>query len=350
MRIIIYGAGAIGSALGGHLFRNGYSVVLIGNADHMNAIKSHGLKLVTADETFRLAIPVAENAAALAPFTNEDIIMLCAKSQHTVKCLGQVKNSGAPDTLPIVCCQNSIWNEPIATRVFNRIYAVMLFVDAIFLSPGEVINPTRPPYGFIEIGHYPNGSDELSKDVAEALRRAGFSTLVNDRIMRSKSAKCLINLSNALHAVTDGKGDLDGFEHELRREAIQVWTAAGIEWEDLESFRKRCHENTGALKLPSGYEHFSREVSVSSWQSLARGTGNIEAAQLNGDVVMLGHLLGIETPYNELLWDVADIMASSREKPGKYTAEELASAVQKATQTKAASTPASACTKHNQNK
>jgi len=113
----------------------------------------------------------------------------------------------------------------------------MLFVDAIFLSPGEVINPTRTPYGFIEIGCYPNGSDVLSNDLAQALRRSGFSTLVNDRVMKSKSAKCLVNLSNALHAVTDGKGDLDAFERELRREAIQVWTAAGIEWEDLESFR-----------------------------------------------------------------------------------------------------------------
>jgi 2-dehydropantoate 2-reductase len=208
----------------------------------------------------------------------------------------------------------------------------MLFVDAIFLSPGEVINPTRAPYGFIEIGCYPRGSDELCKDVAEALHRSGFSSNVNDSVMKSKSTKCLVNLSNALHAVTDGKGDLDAFEHELRREAIQVWTAAGIEWDDLEPFRKRCRENTGAeSKLPSGYEHFGKEVHVSSWQSLARGTGNIEAEQLNGDVVMLGHLLGIPTPYNELLWHIADRMASSGEKPGKYTADELARAVQQGT-------------------
>ena len=134
-----------------------------------------------------------------------------------------------------------------------------------------------------------------------------------------------------MHAVTDGKGDLEAFERELRREAIRVWSSAGIEWDDLESFKKRCYENTGSLKLPSGYEHFSRQVFVSSWQSLARGTGNIEAAQLNGDVVMLGHLLGIPTPYNELLWHTADRMASCGEKPGMYTADELAKAVQQGT-------------------
>jgi len=329
MRIIIYGAGAIGSVLGGHLFRSGCSVVLVGNADHMKVIKSQGLKLVTAEETFQLPIPVEVRAADLVPFTDEDVVLLCAKSQHTVKCLGQLKNAEAPSSLPIFCCQNSIWNESAATRVFNRIYGVMLFVDAIFLSPGEVINPILSRHGFIEIGRYPSGSDGLCEDVAQTMRRSGFSTEVSDNVMKSKSAKCLLNLSNALHAVTDGKGNLEAFEHHLRREAIHVWSSAGIEWEELETFRKRCRENTGTLKLPSGYEHFSRQVFVSSWQSLERRTGNIEAAQLNGDVVELGHLLGIPTPYNELLWKTAETMASQGEKPGKYTADELLTTVQR---------------------
>jgi len=327
MRIIIYGAGAIGSTLGGHLFRNGYPVVLVGNASHMKAIRSHGLKLVTPEETFLLQIPVVASAGELAPFTKDDVVMLCAKSQHTVRCLGQIKNSGASHKLPIFCCQNSIWNEPTATRVFNTVYGVMLFVDAIFLSPGEVINPTCSPFGFIEIGRYPTGTDELCNEVVQALRRSNFSSLSNDKVMKSKSAKCLLNLSNALHAVTDGKGNLDPFEHELRREATQVWSSAGIEWEDLESFRKRCNENAGTSKLPSGYEHYSRQVLISSWQSLARGTGNIESAQLNGDVVTLGQMLGIPTPYNEILWHTASRMAANGEKPGKYTVDNLMSAV-----------------------
>jgi 2-dehydropantoate 2-reductase len=332
MRIIIYGAGAVGSVLGGHLFRNRYPVIFVGNANHMDAIKSHGLKLVTTEETFQLPIPVALNASELAPFTDDDIVMLCVKSQHTLRCLGQLKNAGAPDTLPIFCCQNSIWNESIATRVFKRIYGVMLFVDAIFLSPGEVINPILNRYGFMEIGCYPSGSDTLCNELAEMLCRSGFSAIVNNNVMKSKGAKCLLNLSNALRAVTDGKGDLEAFEDELRREAIQVWSSAGIEWEDLELFKKRCQQNSGTLKRPVRYEYLSSQSSVSSWQSLARGTGNIEAEQLNGDVATLGRLLGIPTPYNELLCQIAVRMASNGEKPGKYTADELASRVQRESQ------------------
>jgi 2-dehydropantoate 2-reductase len=327
-RIIIYGAGAIGSVLGGHLFRHGYAVKLLGNAEHMRAIKKHGLKLVTAEKTYVLPIPVAESASELAPFRKDDFVLLCPKSQHTLKCLGQLKNAGAPNTIPVFCCQNSILNESIATRVFNRIYGVMLFVDAIFLSPGEVINPVTGRYGFIEIGCYPHGSDSLCKEIARALRRSGFSAIVTENVMKSKGAKCLLNLSNALHAITTGKGDLNKFERELHREAIRVWSFAGIESEDLRIFKKRCHKYSGKPKTPEGYENLSRQASISSWQSLARRTGNIESEQLNGDVVTLGRLLGIETPYNHLLWHIADGMARNKEKPGKYTADELTRMVQ----------------------
>lgn len=327
MRFIIYGAGGIGSVIGGHMFRKGYDVVLVGNAQHMGAIKANGLKLVTGDETFTLRIPTAKTANELGPFRDDDVVMLCAKSQHTLKCLGQLRNATAPKTLPVVCCQNSIWNESIATRVFDTIYGAMIYVDAIFLAPGEVVNSVTDRFGYIEIGRYPRGKDTLCDEIVVALRSAGFSANVHTEVMRAKGGKCLINLANALYAITEGKGDAAPFENEVRREAMQVWSSAGIEWEDSKSLRQRCKENSGTHKTPVGYEHL--DTWGSSWQSLARGTGNIEAEQLNGDVVAFGRMLGIRTPYNELLWRTAEDMARNHEKPGKYTAEQLMSMVGK---------------------
>src|SRR5438552_1417950 len=48
MRYIIYGAGGIGSVLGGHLFRTGCEVVLVGNAAHVEAISALGETLAGA--------------------------------------------------------------------------------------------------------------------------------------------------------------------------------------------------------------------------------------------------------------------------------------------------------------
>ena len=321
MRFIVYGAGAIGSTVGGHLFRTGHNVVLVGNAQHVDKIREAGLRLVTPEETYVLKVPACKKAEELAPLSDEDVILLSAKSQHTFLCLGQLKNAGAPRTLPIFCVQNSICNEALATRIFDRIYGVMVNVPGIFLQPGEVINAITGNRGFLEVGRYPRGLDELARQVADAFKKAGFAGGVNDWVMKAKGAKCLGNLGNALSAITDGKGDSTAFIAETRREAMTVWQAAGIEWENREAFEKRVRASRGVDAMPKGYGRF--RTHGSSWQSLMRGTGNIEAEQLNGDVVMLGRFLGIRTPYNNVLWRVAEEMATKSERPGKYTVGEL---------------------------
>lgn len=145
---------------------------------------------------------------------------------------------------------------------------------------------------------------------------------------KAKAAKCLGNLGNAILAITDGKGNTDAFMARVRKEAEAVWTAAGIEWEDREAFSERSRKNYGDRTKPEGYEGLKSKGS--SWQSLARGTGNIEAEQLNGDVAHLGRLLGIEVPYNALLWRLADEMAREGTPPGKYSAEDLMAMVKQA--------------------
>jgi len=50
---------------------------------------------------------------------------------------------------------------------------------------------------------------------------------------------------------------------------------------------------------------------------------------LNGDVVTLGQMLGIPTPYNELVMNIALDMAAKKEMPGKYTVEDLMRMVEK---------------------
>ena len=47
---------------------------------------------------------------------------------------------GDPRRLPILCCQNSITNEPAAARYFRRVYGVLIVVPGIFLEPGVVHN------------------------------------------------------------------------------------------------------------------------------------------------------------------------------------------------------------------
>jgi 2-dehydropantoate 2-reductase len=48
-----------------------------------------------------------------------------------------------------------------------------------------------------------------------------------------------------------------------------------------------------------------------------------EADYLNGEIVLLGRLHGISTPYNRVLQRVAGEMARSGKRPGTITLEDL---------------------------
>jgi 2-dehydropantoate 2-reductase len=61
----------------------------------------------------------------------------------------------------------------------------------------------------------------------------------------------------------------------------------------------------------------------SSWQSLTRGTGTIEADHLNGEIVLLGRLHGVPTPLNELLQHLANTFARERRPAGSMPVAEL---------------------------
>ena len=66
----------------------------------------------------------------------------------------------------------------------------------------------------------------------------------------------------------------------------------------------------------------------SSWQSLARGSGAIETAFLNGEIVRLGEKHGRPTPVNRLLLEAATRAARERRPPGSVTLAELRAALE----------------------
>jgi 2-dehydropantoate 2-reductase len=181
---------------------------------------------------------------------------------------------------------------------------------------------TAPLSGILDIGRYPNGSDDLAETIAADLRASGFDAVAIDDVMSRKYLKLLSNLGNAIQAAC---GTHDGpLVRELakmaRVEARACFDAAGITVADDRDEAERRRGR--GLTLPVGGA--TREGG-SSWQSLQRRTGNIEADWLNGEIVLLGRLHGVPTPLNERLQSVANRMAHDGQKPGSMSAEELAS-------------------------
>jgi 2-dehydropantoate 2-reductase len=318
MRVIVYGAGGIGSGIGGHLWRTGHQVVLIGRSGHVGKIQAAGLRLITGTEEHQLRVPAVTHPREIR-FGTGDVVLLTMKTHDTEAALRELRAAGGDSwELPLFCVQNGIANEPIAARYFHRVYGVLIVIPGIYLEDGVVHNPIRGNSGMMDIGLYPRGVDETAEQVAAALREATYEAQVHPEVMAPKARKLLGNLGNALGAITDGRGDGGPYLAEVRREGERCLEAEGHPVESEVSFRERCHARRGETAMPEGRRNLG-----SSWQSLMRRQGSIETDYLNGEIVFLGRKHGLPTPFNALLQRVANEMAAARELPGKFSAEDL---------------------------
>lgn len=83
-----------------------------------------------------------------------------------------------------------------------------------------------------------------------------------------------------------------------------------------------ARQRRGDLISPKPVQGRSRQGG-STWQSLQRRTGAIEADSLNGEIVALGQRYGVATPINLLLQRTAAAMAQNGEQPGGRRAADL---------------------------
>jgi 2-dehydropantoate 2-reductase len=315
MRIIIYGAGGIGGVMGGHLFRTGQDVVLIGRPGHVNAINKNGLKFITPLETFNLKIPAVTGPEQIE-FHPDDVICLTMKGQNTEGAMKDLK--AVVDDVPVFCFQNGIRNEEIVSRSFSRVYGAMVRVGSVYLKDGEIIARRDPPGWFI-IGRYPKGKDKLAEAVAECMRKAGFYARTSDDVIAYKWGKLMSNLNNAIGAITNAKwGETGAISRAAEKELADLLAEAKIKWISQQQMSKEWPETSEPLR-----GSIDSEAQSSTWQSLAREQGTVETDFMNGEVVRLAASLGKKAPINEKLLNITKEMAAKKELPGKYTTKQL---------------------------
>ena len=166
-RAIIYGAGAIGGVVAGQLALAGTDVMLIGRPGHVNAIQEHGLRFITPTGTHVLRLPAVTLPKQIS-FEPGDVVLLCVKGQNTDEALRDLRT--VVEDVPVFCFQNGVRNEEIATRYFPGVYGVMVRVGGVYVTDGEVIARRDPP-GWLIMGRYPVGKDDLVEAVAVSLPR-----------------------------------------------------------------------------------------------------------------------------------------------------------------------------------
>jgi 2-dehydropantoate 2-reductase len=323
MRYIVIGAGGVGGTIGGRLAQAGHDVVLVARGPHLDALRAQGgLRLTTPEGASVVAVPAASGPDEVE-LTSDDVLLLTAKTQDAEAALAgwawrPVRGGTvAAEDLPVVCAQNGVASERLALRRFRHVYGMCVWLPATHLEPGAVEAQGAPLSGLLYVGRYPSGTDETVERIGADLAASRFLAPVVPDIMRWKHGKLLANLANAIEAVC-GLGDHSELRRRARAEGKAVLEAAGIAYASNDENARSRAGQVRIVKI-NGNERGGG----SSWQSLTRGTGSIEADYLNGEIVLLGRELGVPTPVNEVLQRLANQAARERRAPGSLNAEEV---------------------------
>lgn len=301
-------------------------MVLVARGAHYTALKAGGLRWRGPDGERVHRLPVVEDPDELDALRTEDVLVLTVKTQDAEAALdtwGQAPVAGggtAAQRLPVVCAQNGVESQRMALRRFRRVYGVCVWLPSTFVEPGVVSAPGAPLTGILHLGRHPHGVDDTVRRIATDLETARFEAPVVHDVARWQYAKLLGNLANAIDALC---GPVAGEQarrlyEQVRGEGEAVLRAAGIPYA---SAREQQEARGDKVRWAGG-------GGGSSWQSLIRGTGTIDADYLNGEIVLLGRMHGVPTPLNELLQRLATTFARERRPAGSLPVAELARSAQ----------------------
>ncbi|MEO7369268.1 MAG: 2-dehydropantoate 2-reductase N-terminal domain-containing protein [Ilumatobacteraceae bacterium] len=319
MRIIIYGAGAVGSVIGGRLRQGGADAVLVSRAAHAESVNASGLTLRAAAGNDIVAIEAVTSIDRLTPGT-DDVVVVTAKTQDT-PAIHAALFDWNPD-VAVVCGTNGVEHERLALRRFARVYGMVIQLPAQFEKPGEVTVLCGPTNAILDVGRYPAGTDDTASELA-ALIDASPHLLseADDDVMTKKYGKLLINLGNIADAASGIAGRGARVVAAAIDEGKAVYRAAGIRWDQSPDSAERYRQRAASMQFefPEG----DTFIGGSTWQSLMKGAPTMETDYFNGEILLLARLHGIEAPTNEFLQRYASRMLSGEIRAGSVAVDEL---------------------------
>lgn len=224
MDISIFGAGSLGSLVGG-LLAESHDVTLVGREPHVSAIEESGLSIT--GEFDRVVHPSATtNAPGRA-----DLVVVTVKSFDTTTAARALIGT---DMKGVLSLQNGMGNEDDLQRILDApVLAGTCTYGARLVEPGVVECTGK---GDVVLGPADGGRSDFADWVGEAFDDSGIETTVADdmptRLWEKLAVNAGINAPTALARVPNGElVDGPGAETSAAaaRETARVAQSAGVD-------------------------------------------------------------------------------------------------------------------------
>ena len=326
-RIVVAGAGTIGCFVGGVLMRAGRNVSFLGRPRMVEELQSCGLQLTDfagLDEQ----IPAARLSVAAEPaiLRGARLVLVAVKSGGTEAMAWEIAAQTSPETV-VMSLQNGVDNPAVLRAGLGGrpVVAGMVGFNVVHMGEGRFHRATSGQV-VIEAGR---------PDVVSLLSVAGIDIKVSDDIARVLWGKLLINLNNALNALSDLPLRQQMEDREWRRlfadqmvEGLAVLKAAGIQ--PVAATAVPPSYVPTVLRLPDGLFRIvaSRMLKIdpearsSMWEDFIRRRST-EVDYLQGAIVRLAERHGVEVPLSRSVLTLVRQAEAAGAGPPKLTPQQI---------------------------
>ncbi len=333
LKILVFGAGAIGTYIGGSLALAGHQVVFVEQPNIAEELRERGLRLdLTLDKRRETRDAFAldsrsfvmtsqlEDALKFGPF---DVGLFALKSFDTLPALESMKPY-ADKLPPMLCLSNGVDNEPAIASSFGADKVIYGTVTSAIgrRGPGDIILEKLRGVG-IAAGH------PLSERLVAALDGAYLNCRLFTDAAAMKWSKMLTNLlANPTSAILDmtaaevfANKKLYKLEIDMLRECLAVMKAQNIEVVDLPGTPVKALAFATRLPLWLSKPLLGRAAGSgrggkmpSFHIDLYSGRSKSEVEFLHGAVVRAGERTHVPTPVNKVLTEML-LKLTSKEIP-----------------------------------
>ena len=315
VRIVVSGAGALGSVLGGYFALAGEEVTLIGRPAHVESIRTQGLQVdgVRGLHIVRMLRAVVDPREVEAA----DLLILCVKSQDTPDALEGLTHLRGKVGMAISLQNGGRKDEQLAEAFgADAVVGAATLVGASMPKPGCVLHTGKAGTW---IGEFTGATSPRVEQAASVFRKSDLPIEIRpdirsviwcklNQMVPAASIACVTRL--ALHEIYLAP-ELAALFVELSREVAQIAERRSVPLEDFPGFAVRSvctapFEAAVQSVIARGrtlVEKGMTQVRISTLQDLERGKPT-EAEETIGYAVGLARQLGLAIPKLEVLYRI----------------------------------------------
>lgn len=308
---LIFGAGAIGTYLGGSLALAGHQVNFLERGRDIHTLRQRGLRMILNDQEHQ--INGVDFFSGLESLQNQeiDLAILALKTYHLDSILPKLIEW--KDHLPpLLCLQNGVTSESILREALGEKAVISGTVTSAVdrLDKGRII--VQKSRGMGIAGDHPR-----LEEYQDTFNGVGLNCKIYRKAAAMKWSKLLINLlGNASSAILDlppadiyAHPGLFQMELEQVREGLQVMrkqrippvNLPGVPVSSLAAVIRFLPTALSQRILSSKIGQGRGEKMPSFHIDLYSGRNKSEVEELNGAVVRAGKRYGVPTPINQFL-------------------------------------------------